>query len=184
MSEIFCADTTTVVRSCYVCLWLVCCSPQWAGRRWQQRQRTSHIYRQNRPRCFWSCSAFHHLYWRYTAPGPPPEPDLRHRESTGKKKTNLGLTKTEDKKTKVWQEIRAGGRLCTWEDEEDSRDKSQDGAVWPNVADVAENKTDEHEEKTDQRERSGWADHLWRGEHSEELKLLLNPKIQEAVWYF
>lgn len=30
------------------------------------------------------------------------------------------------------------------------------------VADVAENKTDEHEEETDQRERRGRADHLWK----------------------
>lgn len=30
------------------------------------------------------------------------------------------------------------------------------------VADVAEDKTDEHEEETDQREGRGRADHLWK----------------------
>lgn len=52
---------------------------------------------------------------------------------------------------------------CTWEDKEDPWDKGQDGAVWSNVSDVVENKTYEHEEEADQRERSGWADHFWRG---------------------
>ena len=49
----------------------------------------------------------------------------------------------------------------TWEDEEDPRDKRQDSAVRPDVADVVEDEADEHEEEADQRERSGWADHLW-----------------------
>lgn len=48
----------------------------------------------------------------------------------------------------------------TRQDEEDSGDEGQDGAMGPNVADVAEHKADEHEEKADQRERSGRADHL------------------------
>lgn len=48
----------------------------------------------------------------------------------------------------------------TWQDKEDSGDKGQDGAMRPDVADIAEHKADEHEEKADQRERSGRADHL------------------------
>ena len=51
--------------------------------------------------------------------------------------------------------------LGTWKDEEDSRDKSQDGAVRPDVSDVVEDKSNEHEEQADQREWSGWAYHLW-----------------------
>ena len=43
----------------------------------------------------------------------------------------------------------------TWEDEEDPRDKRQDSAVRPDVADVVEDEADEHEEEADQRERSG-----------------------------
>lgn len=54
----------------------------------------------------------------------------------------------------------------TWEDEEDPRDKCQDGAVRPDVADVVEDEADEHEEEADQRERGGWADHLWKEEES------------------
>lgn len=54
----------------------------------------------------------------------------------------------------------------TGEDEEDSRDKRQDGAMRSNVPDVVEDKADEHEEEADERERSGWADHLWGEEES------------------
>lgn len=52
----------------------------------------------------------------------------------------------------------------TREDEEDSRDKCQDGSVRLNVSDVVEDKTDEHEEEAEQRERSGWSYHLWEEE--------------------
>ena len=60
----------------------------------------------------------------------------------------------------------------TWEDEEDPGDKCKDGAVRPDVANVVEDEADEHEEKADQRERSGWADHLW----VEEQSCCLTPK--------
>lgn len=128
-------------------------SPQWAGRRGQQRQRTSRTYRKNRPHCSSSGSAFHHLYWKCTAPGPPPKPDLRTEK--------LDVKKVKGRHDRRWSRER---RSClTWEDKEDSRDKCQDGAVRADVADVVEDKTDEHEEEADQRERSGWTDHLWRG---------------------
>lgn len=52
----------------------------------------------------------------------------------------------------------------TWEDEEDSGDEGQDGAVGPDMSDVAQHKTNEQEEETNQRERSGWTDHLWNKE--------------------
>lgn len=48
----------------------------------------------------------------------------------------------------------------TWQDEEDSRNEGQDGAMRPYVADVTEYKTNEHEEEADQREGCGRTDHL------------------------
>lgn len=38
---------------------------------------------------------------------------------------------------------------ATWQDEEDSGDEREDGAVGPDVADVAQDEADEHEKKTD-----------------------------------
>lgn len=62
-------------------------------------------------------------------------------------------------------------RKSTWQDEEDSRDKRQYGAVGPNVPNIVEHKTDEHEEQTDQGEGRGWTDHLWRETVSQEKKI-------------
>lgn len=50
----------------------------------------------------------------------------------------------------------------TWQDEEDSRDEGQDGAMGTDVADVIEYKTDEHKEEADQREWCGRTNHLWK----------------------
>ena len=49
----------------------------------------------------------------------------------------------------------------TGEDEEDSRNEGQDGAVGSHVADVVEDEADEHEEQADQGEGRGRANHLW-----------------------
>lgn len=40
-------------------------------------------------------------------------------------------------------------KQSTWKDEEDSRNKGQDGAMWTNMADVTEHKANEHEEQAD-----------------------------------
>ena len=48
----------------------------------------------------------------------------------------------------------------TWQDEEDSRNEGQYGAVGANVSNIIKYKTDEHEEEADQREGCGWADHF------------------------
>lgn len=48
----------------------------------------------------------------------------------------------------------------TRQDEEDSGNEGQDGAMRTDVADVTEHKPDEHEDEADQRERCGRADHL------------------------
>lgn len=61
----------------------------------------------------------------------------------------------------------------TWQDKEDSGDKGQDGAMRPDVADIAEHKADEHEEKADQRERSGRADHLCKQAYKKSTSVLL-----------
>lgn len=58
----------------------------------------------------------------------------------------------------------------TWQDEEDSRNKSQDGAMWSDVADVTEYKTNEHEEEADQRKRCGRTDHLWNERRETRMK--------------
>lgn len=64
--------------------------------------------------------------------------------------------------------------MTTWQDEEDSRDKGQDGAMGSDVADVAEYKSNEHEEKADQREWSGRTDHLWKKTKKSDQFLELN----------
>lgn len=50
----------------------------------------------------------------------------------------------------------------TWQDEEDSGNEGQDGAMGPDVADVAEHEADEHKEEADQREGCGRTDHFWK----------------------
>lgn len=131
--------------------------PRWAGRRTQQRRRTSRIYRWSRLHCFWSCSTSHHWCWICRGPGPPPGPDLRE---------HVNQRRSQEKHVrKLESEI----ELCTWEDEEDSRHEGQDGAMRPNMSDVAEDKTDEHEEEADQRKGRGWTDHLWGEEEVKQM---------------
>lgn len=71
----------------------------------------------------------------------------------------------------------------TWKDEEDSGDEGQDGAMRPDVADVAEHKADEHEEKADQRERSGRADHLCKRADKKSTSVLLSV-FTNSEWSF
>lgn len=48
----------------------------------------------------------------------------------------------------------------TWQDEEDSWNEGQYGAVGADMSDIIEHKSNEHEEKADQWEGSGWANHF------------------------
>ena len=63
-----------------------------------------------------------------------------------------------NQRTQQWWMWRTG------EDEEDSRNEGQDGAVGSHVADVVEDEADEHEEQADQGEGRGRANHLWEWE--------------------
>ena len=78
-----------------------------------------------------------------------------------KKKLVSDIKKNNSNKERMYKCGKTTAYRSTWEDEEDPRDKRQDSAVRPDVADVVEDEADEHEEEADQRERSGWADHLW-----------------------
>lgn len=53
----------------------------------------------------------------------------------------------------------------TRQDEEDSRNEGQNGPLWADVADVADDEGGEHEEEADHGEGGGCAHGLWgRGE--------------------
>ncbi len=54
--------------------------PLWAGKSWQQMQRTSRSDSWRTALAPVVCSLLHHWYWRYTAPTPPPDSTLRERE--------------------------------------------------------------------------------------------------------
>ena len=60
----------------------------------------------------------------------------------------------------VWKDIWRS-RPLTWEDEEDSRDEGQDGALGPNVSDVADDKRGEDEEQGHHGEGRGRPHHFW-----------------------
>lgn len=49
----------------------------------------------------------------------------------------------------------------TWQDEEYSRNEGEDGALRPDVSDVADDEGREDEEQGDHGEGSGSSDHFW-----------------------
>lgn len=65
----------------------------------------------------------------------------------------------------VWlqtEHIKSSHTHATWQDEEYSGHEGEDGALRPDVSNVADDKSGEDEEQGDHGEGSGSSDHFWR----------------------
>lgn len=68
--------------------------------------------------------------------------------------------------------------INTWQDEEDSGNKCQDGALWANMAHVAKDEGSEHKEQRHHRERRSCPHHFW--ERTKEIRCVSDQEISKS----